>query len=167
MALAITLPALTSCGSDSTGSPASTTAGTSTAVAPTTTIPAAPPAPCSLVSKDQAEQLAATPLNDATTTGTGDTAICRYTSLPTASPAQVDVRVGAGAKQTLDADRKDGGQELTPLTGVGDEAYVDAGNLFVRTGTLWVSVSVVAANLADSAVQAGLTAFADTLSGAL
>lgn len=97
---------------------------------------------CSLVTKQEAEALAGTPLDDAQPVR--DT--CTYTG-PTSGPtAQVEVFVGDGAKKFLDIDRDALGHQFTTLTGVGDEAYLEDGAVFISRSGTWVSIRLVRLN---------------------
>ena len=143
-----------------TGAPATTTA---------TTAPAAkaPPDPCSLVSRAQAEKVVGIPLQPAVKAGTADDMLCQYTSNPSGPTAQVEVFVGAGAKKNLDIDKDTLKHDFKTLTGVGDEAYLEADNVFLRKGTVWVGINVVALDTPATQVQSGLTALASTIAGEL
>jgi hypothetical protein len=102
--------------------------------------PAAPD-PCSLVSKQDAERLARTRLNDARPAAEA----CTYTGPVTGPTAQVEVYVGDGAKKFLDIERELK-HELRPLPGVGDEAYASFEAVFVNKSGLWVTVRLVRLN---------------------
>ena len=165
----LTFAACSSSGSSKASS--TTTAATSPPAAGTTatTAPAAtaPPDPCSLVSKAQAEKVVSVTLQPAVKAGSGDDVLCQYTSAPTGPTAQVEVFVGAGAKKNLDIDKDNLGHAFTKLTGVGDEAWLEADNVFLRKGTVWVGVNVVALDAPPAQVQTQLTALAKTIAGEL
>jgi hypothetical protein len=97
--------------------------------------------PCMLVTKQEAEQLAGTPLDSAKPVRE----TCTYTGPVTGPTAQVEVFVGDGAKKYLDIER-DLGHELRPLGGVGDEAYAENEAVFVNKSGTWVSVRLVRLN---------------------
>jgi hypothetical protein len=97
--------------------------------------------PCTLVTMQEAAVLAGTPVDPAERVR--DT--CTYTAPVTGPTGQVEVYVGDGAKKTLDIDRELS-HDFTALPGVGDEAWLEEGNAFVRKGTIWVSVRLVRLN---------------------
>ncbi|GIG91387.1 hypothetical protein [Plantactinospora endophytica] len=96
---------------------------------------------CVLVTKDDAEKLAGTPLDDAVPIRE----TCSYTGPVTGPTAQVEVYVGDGAKKFLDIERELG-HEIWPLPGIGDEAYAEDGAFFVFKGGQWVAVKLVLLN---------------------
>ncbi|MEW2382092.1 hypothetical protein AB0873_08360 [Micromonospora sp. NPDC047707] len=108
---------------------------------PVATSAAAGPDACALVSKQEAEQLAGTKLEDAVPVRE----TCTYTGPVTGPTAQVEVFVGDGAKKFLDVERSLG-HELRPLSGVADEAYVSAEAAFVNRAGRWVAVRLVRLN---------------------
>lgn len=97
--------------------------------------------PCALVSRQEAEQLAGTRLEDAQPVRE----TCTYVGPVSGPTAQVEVFVGDGAKKFLDIER-DLGHELRPLAGVGDEAYASHEAVFVNGSGVWVSVRLVRLN---------------------
>lgn len=99
---------------------------------------AALPDACKLLTKADAEKLAGTPLEDAVPVRE----TCTYTGPVTGPTAQVEVYVGDGAKKMLDIDR-DLGHAFTPLAGIGDEAHLEDGAVFLRKGTVWVAIRLV------------------------
>jgi hypothetical protein len=101
--------------------------------------------PCVLVSKQEAEQLAGTPLDDAKPIRE----TCTYTGPVTGPTAQVEIGLGDGAKKFLDIDRELG-HDLKPLPGIGDETWIEDGTVFVSKSGLWVSIHLV--RLDDPAV---------------
>ncbi|MFI7488256.1 DUF3558 family protein [Micromonospora echinaurantiaca] len=113
----------------------------STAAEPSPTPTAAAVDPCALVSKQEAEQLAGTKLED----GQPVRETCTYVGPVSGPTAQVEVFVGDGAKKFLDIER-DLGHELRPLGGVGDEAYASHEAVFVNGSGVWVSVRLVRLN---------------------
>jgi hypothetical protein len=96
---------------------------------------------CALVTKEEAEQLAGTPLEPGVP---GDPAepSCTYTGPVTGPTAQVEVYTGAGAQKILEIDRSLG-HEFTPLTGIGDEAHAEEGAVFVAKSGVWVAIRLV------------------------
>ncbi|GII28951.1 hypothetical protein [Planotetraspora mira] len=151
-ALSLTTGALATaaCGA-SAASPAPTATVTVTvteepAAAPSTPDAAAAPAgavvACELVTHEEAEKLAGTPLGDGVA---GDPSSCRYTGPPTGPTAQVEVYAGDGAKKILDIDRSLK-HKFTEVPGVGDEAhYEDNMVFFLKSGT-WVGIRLVLLN---------------------
>ncbi|MGW0433435.1 hypothetical protein ACWDV4_12980 [Micromonospora sp. NPDC003197] len=97
--------------------------------------------PCALVSKQEAEHLAGTPLQEAVRVRE----TCTYTGPVTGPTAQVEVFVGDGAKKYLDIER-DLGHELRPLAGVGDEAYASFEAVWINKSGQWVSIRLVRLN---------------------
>ncbi len=103
---------------------------------------AALPDPCTLLSKADAELLARTPLEDAVPAPQS----CTYSGPVTGPVAQVEIYVGDGAKKMLDIDRDDLGHPFTDVPGIGDEALLEDGAIFFRTGTVWVAIRLVLLN---------------------
>ncbi|MEV6692294.1 hypothetical protein AB0M35_12590 [Micromonospora sp. NPDC051196] len=93
---------------------------------------------CALVTKKDAEQLAGTPLEDPMPSGES----CWFTGPVSGPVAQVEVHVGDGAKKILDIDR-DLNHEFETLSGIGDEAYLEDGMVFVNVSGVWVAVRLV------------------------
>ncbi|ASW55938.1 DUF3558 domain-containing protein [Plantactinospora sp. KBS50] len=121
--------------------------------------PAELPDACALLPRADAEKLAGTPLDDPIAVRE----TCTYTAPVSGPTAQVEVYVGDGAKKMLDVDRELG-HELTPLTGAGDEGYLEDGNAFFARSGVWVSIRLVRLN--DPAENRGpLTAAARAAAG--
>ena len=147
----LVLLALPGCNrSDSPGTASATsarpTAATQAPAAPEETTAAPPRAqaaldPCALVTRQDAEKLAGTPLDPAKPVR--DT--CTYTGPVEGPTAQVEVFVGDGAKKYLDIDR-DLGHTLRPLPGIGDEAYAEDEAVFLHKSGRWVSIRLVRLN---------------------
>ncbi|NUT21834.1 MAG: hypothetical protein HOV77_21885 [Hamadaea sp.] len=130
------------------GDPADVSADGSAAPAPVVSVatpefsqPATQPDPCKLLTKADAEKLTRTPLDDAVAV----LETCTYTGPVTGPTAQVEIYVGDGAKKMLDVDR-DLQHAFTPVTGAGDEAYLEDGVVFVRKGETWVAIRLVLLN---------------------
>ncbi|MEV0036974.1 hypothetical protein [Streptomyces sp. NPDC050804] len=94
--------------------------------------------PCGIVSQEEAETLADSKLNPAEPLAE----TCTYTGLASGPSAQVEVYVGDSARNYLDAERGIG-HELSPLSGVGEEAYLEDGSVFFRTSGQWISIRLV------------------------
>jgi hypothetical protein len=99
---------------------------------------------CALVPLEDAEVLAGTPLN-AGTAGNPINPSCTYTGPTTGPTAQVEVYVGNGAQKILDIDRGLN-HALTAVPGLGDEAYAEDNNIFVRDAKLWIAIRLVRLN---------------------
>ncbi|GIJ22468.1 hypothetical protein [Micromonospora lutea] len=116
---------------------------------------------CALVPKADAEKLADTPLEDPVPVR--DT--CTYSGPASGPLAQVEIYVGDGAKKILDIDR-DLDHEFETLAGVGDEAYLEDGAVFVNAAGVWVAIRLV--RLDDPArYRKPLTELARTVAGRL
>jgi hypothetical protein len=132
----------------STAPPATSTAVVSTSTSAQSTAPTrkAPPHPCQLVSKAEAEVLADRDLQAGVASGDekGVPTLCQYTAPPdTPGVAQVTIGVGDGALKFLQIDRDTLGHPFTRPAGIGDEAWQEDGHIFVRKGSVWVSVELV------------------------
>ncbi|SCL16481.1 Protein of unknown function [Micromonospora nigra] len=138
--------AATPSGSDAPLTAPTVPADTPTAVDPATAAPVTVD-PCMLLTDEEAERLAGTPLQDPVPAGL----TCTRTGPVTGPTAQVEVFVGDGAKKYLDIQRSLG-HELRTLPGIGDECLADESEIFVRRGDLWVSVRLV--RLVDPAENA-------------
>jgi hypothetical protein len=103
--------------------------------------------PCSLLTQSEAETLAGTKLMAGIESGASDAkTLCQYVGPTTGPEAQVQVLVGDGAKKVLDIDRDVLKHPFTTLTGVGDEAYQEDDNVFIRKGATWASINLVLLN---------------------
>ena len=131
------------------------------------TTPPAVPDPCSIVSQTQASAIVGVSLLAPTSVGGADDRMCQYTSDPAGPTAQVEVFTGPGAKKMLDIDKDTLQHTFTTLTGVGDEAYLEDSNLFVRKGTTWAAVNVVVLDADPATVQAALTSIAPVIAAEL
>lgn len=132
---------LTACGSPGGGKPAAAATATPTATAAPTPSATTDPAtlnPCDVVTLEEASALAGTPLDPGTRIGQA----CTYFAPVTGPTAQVAVYVGDKAKQILDTDRLLG-NAITAVPGIGDEAYEEDDNVFVRKGTIWCAIHLV------------------------
>jgi hypothetical protein len=95
--------------------------------------------PCGLVSLDEAEALAGTPLGSPV----GEYAeACNYSGTPGGPTATVEIYVGPGAKSILDIDNREG--QLPPVPDLGDEAYIKDGALiYFQQSGIWVVIRVL------------------------
>jgi hypothetical protein len=128
------------------GEPAATTEGPAATEAPAAEESSAAPAastvdPCALVTKQDADKLAGTPVADAVKVRE----TCSYTAPPTGPTGQVEVYVGDGAKKILDIDRELG-HEFRQIAGVGDECYAEDGAVFINKSGVWVAIQLVRLN---------------------
>ena len=146
--------------------PSATTPPT-TAAAATTAAPAAPPDPCQLVSLADAQAIVGITLQPAVKAGQPPDLLCQYTSSPDGPTAQVEVFVGDGAKKSLDIDRDELQHSFTTLPGIGDEAYLEPDNVYLRKGTVWVQVNVVSLDAPPDKVQTALQTIAQKIAGEL
>ncbi|WP_079124867.1 hypothetical protein [Streptomyces lushanensis] len=94
--------------------------------------------PCGIVSQQEAEALAGSKLNPAEPLDE----TCTYTGLASGPSAQVEICVGDSARSYLDAERGIG-HKLSPLSGIGEEAYLEDGSVFFRTSGQWISIRLV------------------------
>ena len=150
--------------------PAATTPSTAAPAtdAPTTTAaPKAAPDPCTLATQADAQAVAQTPVAAGVRSGTPPDVMCQFLAPPTGPTAQIEVFVGDGAKKQLDIDRDTLQHQFTTLTGIGDEAYLETGNVFVRKGTVWVSVNAVVLDAPAAQVQSALQTLAAKIAAEL
>ncbi|MDX3234348.1 DUF3558 family protein [Streptomyces sp. ME03-5709C] len=94
--------------------------------------------PCALVTRAEAEGLAGTALR----AGEELSGTCTYTAPESGPTAQVEVFAGEQGKHYYDAERGLG-HELKPLDGVGDEAWLEDGSVFLRVSGQWVAIRLV------------------------
>ncbi|WP_341720123.1 DUF3558 family protein [Micromonospora sp. FIMYZ51] len=166
-ATAVAVATLAACGDSAPTEAPPSPAATAEAAPPTEPVDAPEPAAappvdaCALVSKREAEQLAGTRLEDAVPGGES----CSYTGPVSGPLAQVEVYVGDGAKKILDIDRELD-HEFETLSGIGDEAYLEDGAVFVNASGVWVAIRLV--RLEDPAgYRKPLTELARTVAGRL
>ncbi len=160
------LVCLAGCGKDADPAPAAEPEVTESPVAteetsPTPTPEPEPLKPCDLLSKQEVESVAGTPVDPPVESPEA----CMWTAPVTGPTAQVEVFVGAGAKKILDVDR-DLGHTFTKVKGAGDEAYLEEGAVFFSKAGQWVAIRVV--RLDDPAVyRKALVALARSVAGKL
>ncbi|MDX3355254.1 hypothetical protein PV703_18460 [Streptomyces sp. ME01-24h] len=117
--------------------------------------------PCALVTRTEAEGLAGTALGP----GKELSGTCTYTAPESGPTAQVEVFAGEQGKNYYDAERGLG-HELEPLDGVGDEAWLEDGSVFVRVSGQWVAIRLVR-NEEPSRFDKPLEELARTVAGRL
>jgi hypothetical protein len=136
-------------GSVAAGATTTTKAGSTTttvkAASTSTAKKAANPDPCTLVSKTQAEDLAGTALEVGITSGQAEDQSCTYPGVSSGPTAQVELFVGDGAKKYLEVDRSLQ-HDISPVAGLGDEAYVEEFTVFARKGQKWIALRLVRLN---------------------
>lgn len=124
--------------------------------------------PCVLVSQSQAETLIAMKLLAPTKSGNPTSGfMCQYNADPNGPVGSVQISTGAGVKKALDIDKDNLHHDFTQLTGVGDEAWLENGSVFVRKGTQWVQVYVVSLDTPPEQIQSGLQSLAGTIARSL
>lgn len=122
--------------------PTKTAAGATTSTAAVATVAKKLPDPCVLLTKADAEALVGMKLQDGVKSGPDDDVLCIYTAPPIGRVAQVEIGLGDGAKKFLDIDRELK-HVIEPLSGVGDEAFIEEFVVFFRVGTRWNSLRLV------------------------
>ncbi len=124
--------------------------------------------PCVLVSQSQAQTLIGMALLAGTKSGNSTSGfLCQYNADPNGPVGSVQISVGAGVKKALDIDKENLHHDFTRLTGVGDEAWLENGSVFVRKGAQWVQVYVVSLDTPPEQIQAGLQSLAATIAKSL
>ena len=98
---------------------------------------------CTVLPQADAEALAGTTLTEPLKVATSDVSSCTYPGDPNGPTAQVEIYVGDGAKKQLDIDKDTLGHSFTQPSGVGDEAWLEDGEIWARSGTTWVSIRVI------------------------
>jgi hypothetical protein len=128
--------------------PAGDTVGAPTGTAVIRTDPLTTPDPCTLLTQDEAGQLAGRTLQAGIASGpAGTPTMCQYTSDPNEpGVAQVTVQVGDGVKKYLDIDKDTLGHPFTQVDDLGDEAWQEDDAIFVRHGNLWIGITLVLLN---------------------
>jgi hypothetical protein len=137
--------ALSACGGSSNKAAAPTTTTESAATTATTAPGTLPPPPkkldsCVLMPKTQAEALIETKLEDPIHESTTDVDSCTYPGDPNGPTAQVEVFIGAGAKEIYLDDLNVLHHTFTDVPGIGDEAHEEDYILVFRKGPTWVTL---------------------------
>ncbi|SNS63553.1 hypothetical protein [Actinacidiphila glaucinigra] len=117
--------------------------------------------PCALVTQQEAERLAGTALKP----GQDLEGTCTYPAPESGPTAQVEVFAGESGKNYYDAERGLG-HELKPLDGIGDEAWLEDGSVFLRVSGQWVAIRLVR-NEEPSRFDKPLEELARTVAGRL
>ncbi|WP_431948071.1 hypothetical protein [Actinacidiphila sp. bgisy167] len=117
--------------------------------------------PCALVTQAEAERLAGTAL----TVGKDLAGTCTYTAPESGPTAQVEIFAGDSGKSYYDAERGIG-HEMRPLDGIGDEAWLEDGSVFLRVSEQWVAIRLVR-NAEPSRFDKPLEELARTVAGRL
>lgn len=117
--------------------------------------------PCALVTQEEAERLAGTALEP----GQDLEGTCTYPAPESGPTAQVEVFAGESGKNYYDAERGLG-HELKPLDGIGDEAWLEDGSVFLRVSGQWVAIRLVR-NEEPSRFDEPLEELARTVAGRL
>lgn len=84
---------------------------------------------------------------------TEDVSSCSYTADPNGPVGQVELYVGPGALKQLEIDRDVLEHVFTQPPGIGDEAWLQDGMIFARTGETWFSIRVVSLGDAEPFVE--------------
>lgn len=126
-----------------TAAPSSTATATATSTLPTDNGAAQSPSPCELVTQADAASLAGTGLQPGVLAGAAtDQSNCTYSGPASGPVAQVESFVGPGTKKYLDIDRRLG-HVITPVPGLGDEAYQEDFTVFFRKKEQWYGLRLV------------------------
>ena len=153
MSLLIAAVAVMGCGGSAGSTPAA--APTAAPVTATPEPPTEPPMatavaidPCSLLTQQEVDALAGTPLETGAPQGPAGAQpySCRWTFDPSGPTGQVEVYTGDNAKKILDIDRDTLGHKFVGVPGIGEEAWAEDNAIFVRKGTVWIAVLLVRLN---------------------
>ncbi len=117
--------------------------------------------PCSLVMQAEADRVAGAHLMKAARA----LQTCTFAPPAGGSVAQFQVFIGDGAKKAYDIDHDDLGHVFKSVPGIGDEAHLEEGAIFFRSGDIWVQLALL--RLDDVDTGPGLTALARTVAGRL
>lgn len=151
---AVTTAGLAACSSTTSGSPHAAPASRSApAVPPSSSAPAlsVPPKasdvdPCSLVTKAEADKISGVTLQAPSRVEQ----TCTFASPTSGSPGQLEVYVGDGAKKFYDIDRVDLGHKFQTVPNVADEAHVEDGAIFFRSGGIWIGLRLLRLDEVDT-----------------
>jgi uncharacterized protein DUF3558 len=145
----VTLLVLTGCASTTeTAAPASPATKAGPSATPSGEEIPPPPdltklAPCTILTRAEAEKLARTPLAKGVVGADPESPSCTYNGPTTGPSAQVGLVIGPGAKKYFDIDKKLGTRPR--LAGLADEAYsyAEGYKVYFRKDTTWVVMSLV------------------------
>ncbi len=98
---------------------------------------------CTILPQADAEAVLGLALPDRLSAATSDVSSCSYTADPNGPVGQAEIYVGPGALKQLELDRDVLEHVFTQPDGIGDEAWLEDGMIFARTGETWVSIRVV------------------------
>jgi len=128
---------------------ARTTRAATSAPAPAITDPggAAKADPCSLVTQEEANAIAGTKLQPKQRAEQ----LCTFATPTTGPTGQLEVYVGDGAKKYYDIDKLTLGHPFRKVAGVGDEAYIEDGAIFVGAHGTWVGLRLLRLDDVDTA----------------
>ncbi|MDQ6875718.1 MAG: hypothetical protein M3042_11745 [Actinomycetota bacterium] len=113
-----------------------------TTPAASTAAPAIPDA-CTLLSRAEAQAVAAVPLQagqDTRAASADNTASCTYNAPVTGSSGSITVFVQVQTPDALTTDRNLG-HKFDTVPGIGDQTLLEANNVFVHKGQLWMVIS--------------------------
>jgi hypothetical protein len=104
--------------------------------------------PCSLVTQQEADQVAGTPLASGAPGGPlgQPPNLCTWLGDPTKPLGQVEVYVGDGAQKFLEIDRDTLKHTFRTVAGLGDEGWAEDNAVFFRMDTLWIGLHLVRLN---------------------
>lgn len=95
--------------------------------------------PCSLVTQQEADAIAGTKLHPKSRAQQ----LCTFATPTTGPTGQLEVYVGDGAKKYYDIDKITLGHEFKDIRGVGDEAHLEDGAIFVKAKGTWVGLRLL------------------------
>jgi len=98
---------------------------------------------CAILPRADAEAILGLVTPEQLSAATSDVSSCSHTADPNGPVGQVELYVGPGALKQLEIDRDVLEHVFTQPTGIGDEAWLQDGMIFARTGETWFSIRVV------------------------
>jgi len=103
--------------------------------------------PCSLVTQEEANAIAGTKLQPKQRAEQ----LCTFATPTTGPTGQLEVYVGDGAKKYYDIDKINLGHDFRKVDGVGDEAYIEDGAIFVSAHGTWIGLRLLRLDDVDTA----------------
>jgi hypothetical protein len=100
--------------------------------------PQALPQACKLLTRLEAQRLVGIKVQPPNNLGRG----CMYTGFPTATVAQVEIYVDSSIPRTLQIDRGELHHKFWKVPRLGDQALEEEWTIFVRKGTVWLTIHV-------------------------